>query len=72
MRSLKTNGLLIAFALALAGCASVPPAQPQPELTCPKPPAPPAWLMLPAPDLMKSLNGIISISEPGLKPPSGK
>ncbi|WP_442960286.1 Rz1 family lipoprotein, partial [Pseudoalteromonas sp. NZS37] len=39
---------------------------------CPKPPAPPAWLMQAAPDLLTPLNGIISVSEPGLKLPASK
>ena len=72
MHSLKTAAWPIACALVLAGCASVPPVPPQPPLTCPKPPAPAAWLMMPAPDLMKPLNGIISISEPGLKLPASR
>ncbi|PIJ08582.1 hypothetical protein BVV00_12045 [Serratia sp. OMLW3] len=40
--------------LAAAGCASTPHA---------RPPAPPAWLMQPPPDLLTPLNGIISPSE---------
>ncbi|UIN02458.1 Rz1 family lipoprotein [Yersinia ruckeri] len=31
--------------------------------SCPKPPAPPASLMMPAPDMMQNLNAIISVSE---------
>ncbi|WP_346010631.1 Rz1 family lipoprotein [Enterobacter sp. RHBSTW-00901] len=44
--------------LALNGCASQLPVQ-----ACVKPPAPPAWMMQPAPDLLTPLNGIISPSE---------
>ncbi|ELD8630358.1 Rz1 family lipoprotein, partial [Escherichia coli] len=32
---------------------------------CVKPPAPPAWIMQPAPDWQTPLNGIISSSENG-------
>ncbi|WP_226974968.1 Rz1 family lipoprotein [Yersinia pseudotuberculosis] len=44
--------------MALSGCSSTPHVQNQ----CPKPPAPPASLMMPAPDLLTPLNGIISVS----------
>lgn len=71
MPKLKTIVLLSACALASVGCASVQSA-PQPEMVCPKPPAPPAWMMQKAPDLMTPLNGIISVYEPGLKLPSVK
>ncbi|MEZ0583229.1 Rz1 family lipoprotein [Erwinia sp. 198] len=43
--------------LASAGCSSPPAA------TAPPRPAPSAWLMQPAPDLLTPLNGIISLSE---------
>uniref|UniRef100_UPI0035E3DEF4 Rz1 family lipoprotein n=1 Tax=Mixta calida TaxID=665913 RepID=UPI0035E3DEF4 len=43
--------------LASAGCSSTPDA-PRTER-----PAPPAWMMQPAPDLLTPLNGIISLSE---------
>ncbi|MBV4367916.1 Rz1 family lipoprotein [Erwinia sp. BNK-24-b] len=42
--------------LASAGCSSPPVVTAAPR------PAPPAWLMQPAPDLMTPLNGIISLS----------
>ncbi|MFK8345893.1 Rz1 family lipoprotein [Escherichia coli] len=45
------------FVLASVGCTSTPPA---PRVI---PPAPPAWMMQPAPDLLTPLNGIISPSE---------
>ncbi|MBZ3799278.1 Rz1 family lipoprotein [Leclercia adecarboxylata] len=35
-------------------------------------PAPPAWMMAPAPDLLTPLNEIISPSESGSKPPQSK
>ena len=35
------------------------------KLPCVKPPAPPAWIMQPAPDWQTPLNGIISSSENG-------
>ncbi|WP_369814413.1 lysis system o-spanin lipoprotein Rz1 [Erwinia sp. Leaf53] len=50
------------FALASVGCTSTPPAQ----RVAPPPPA--AWAMLPAPDLLSPLNGIISPSESGSAP----
>ncbi|MGE7403823.1 lysis system o-spanin lipoprotein Rz1, partial [Serratia bockelmannii] len=37
--------------MVLASCASPPHANP---------PSPPAWMMMPAPDLLTPLNGIIS------------
>nr|WP_320157394.1 Rz1 family lipoprotein [Klebsiella oxytoca] len=43
--------------LASVGCNSTPDA-PRTER-----PVPPAWMMLPAPDLLTPLNGIISPSE---------
>nr|WP_259150532.1 Rz1 family lipoprotein [Erwinia rhapontici] len=48
--------------LAASGCSSMPNARSNP------PPAPPAWMMLPAPDLLTPLNGIISPSESESKP----
>lgn len=71
MHALKTLALLTLCALVSVGCASAPHA-PQPELVCPKPPAPPAWLMAPAPDLMTPLNGIISVSGTASPQPSSK
>ncbi|MCA7779091.1 Rz1 family lipoprotein [Escherichia coli] len=47
--------------LVVSACGSMPVA-PQP---CVKPPAPPAWIMQPAPDWQTPLNGIISPSESG-------
>ncbi|MCF2385209.1 Rz1 family lipoprotein [Enterobacter hormaechei] len=44
--------------MALNGCAS-----PQPALECPKPPPPPAWMMQEPPNLLQTLDGIISITE---------
>ncbi|MCA7591454.1 Rz1 family lipoprotein [Enterobacter roggenkampii] len=43
--------------LALNGCAS-----PQPALECQKPPPPPAWMMQEPPNLLQTLDGIISIT----------
>ncbi|MCX2173783.1 Rz1 family lipoprotein [Serratia marcescens] len=40
--------------MALASCSSPP---------CAQLPAPPAWLMLPVPDLLTPMSGIISVSE---------
>ncbi|XTD40048.1 Rz1 family lipoprotein [Citrobacter murliniae] len=47
----------VALALVSVGCTSTP-SVPLTEL-----PAPAAWAMLPAPDLLTPLNGIISPSE---------
>ncbi|UIW10354.1 lysis protein [Flyfo siphovirus Tbat2_3] len=52
--------------LASVGCVSTPPA---PRV---KPPEPAAWAMLPAPDLMTTLNGIISVSEMESTPSQSK
>nr|WP_233446277.1 Rz1 family lipoprotein [Klebsiella oxytoca] len=52
--------------LAVSGCSSTPDA-PRTER-----PAPAAWAMLPAPDLMTPLNGIISPSESESSPSPGK
>ncbi|TPD93760.1 hypothetical protein FJP68_14630 [Pantoea vagans] len=43
--------------LAVADCSSMPPVGSNSPL------APPAWMMHPAPDLLRPLNGIISPSE---------
>ncbi|QLX42339.1 hypothetical protein HV135_10585 [Citrobacter sp. RHBSTW-00229] len=47
--------------LGVSGCKS-PPDAPRTER-----PAPPAWMMQPAPDLLTPLNGIISPSESELR-----
>ncbi|HGX3166968.1 TPA: Rz1 family lipoprotein [Escherichia coli] len=47
--------------LVVSACVSTPPVQ----VPCVKPPAPPAWIMQPAPDWQTPLNGIISSSENG-------
>ncbi|EFV9119852.1 TPA: hypothetical protein GEV45_17140 [Escherichia coli] len=44
----------VVFALASVGCTSTP------DVPRMERPAPAAWAMLPAPDLMTPLNGIIS------------
>ena len=48
---------VLALTLVLSGCASRPVVQ-----SCPKPPPPPESLMQPAPNMMQSLNAIISVS----------
>lgn len=57
MRNLSLMICSVALALASAGCASTQNV-PRTER-----PAPAAWAMLPAPDLLAPLNGIISPSE---------
>ncbi|OQP32373.1 hypothetical protein B2J69_13960 [Pantoea latae] len=56
--------LLSSFTMTLllvaSGCTSKPAVQPCQRV---KPPAPAAWMMQPAPDLISPLNGIISLSE---------
>ncbi len=51
--------------LASAGCSS---AQNVPRT---ERPSPAAWAMLPAPDLLTPLNGIIGVSEPESPPSQG-
>ncbi|ENZ7743145.1 lysis system o-spanin lipoprotein Rz1 [Klebsiella pneumoniae] len=48
--------------LAVSGCSSTP------DVPRKERPAPPAWMMQPAPDLLTPLNGIISSSESESKP----
>ncbi|MFW2576506.1 Rz1 family lipoprotein [Serratia nevei] len=63
MRKARLLICSVMLPLALASCASPPHANP---------PSPPAWMMLPAPDLLTPLNGIISVSESESKPPAAK
>lgn len=63
MRRLRLIAFLMMSLLAVAGCAS---RQSVPE--CPPPPAPPAWTMQEAPDLLTPLNGIIGVSESESEP----
>ncbi|RJX81592.1 hypothetical protein D3M70_08880 [Pseudomonas sp. LS-2] len=51
--------------MALAGCASQAPAQLVPvAATCPKPPAPPAWVMQVPSSSLQQLDDLFSISAP--------
>ncbi|APP34752.1 hypothetical protein BB751_09675 [Klebsiella pneumoniae] len=61
--SISLNVMLL---LASVGCSSTPDA-PRAER-----PAPAAWAMLPVPDLLTPLNGIISPSESESSPSPGK
>ncbi|MCZ9122357.1 Rz1 family lipoprotein [Escherichia albertii] len=61
MRKLKMKLCALMLPLVVSACGSMPVA-PQP---CVRPPAPPAWIMQPAPDWQTSLSGIISPSENG-------
>ncbi|AXZ44170.1 TPA: Rz1 family lipoprotein [Escherichia coli] len=63
MRKLKMMLCVMILPLVVVGCASEQSVQP-----CVKPPAPPAWMMQPAPDLLTPLNGIISPSESESQP----
>ncbi|EKS1132230.1 TPA: Rz1 family lipoprotein [Escherichia coli] len=59
MRKLKMKLCALMLPLVAAACASTPSACPPQTKT----PAPPAWIMQPAPDWQTPLNGIISPSE---------
>ncbi|EEU4594867.1 hypothetical protein CHZ62_005338 [Escherichia coli] len=61
MRELKMKLCVLMLPLVVSACASTPTVQ----APCVKPPAPPAWIMQPAPDWQTPLNGIISSSENG-------
>ncbi|EDM5878605.1 hypothetical protein CT546_08465 [Salmonella enterica subsp. enterica serovar Montevideo] len=56
------NSFSVMLLLALSGCSS-----PLVARECNQRPLPPAWMMLPPPDLLTPLNGIISPSERELK-----
>nr|WP_148724564.1 Rz1 family lipoprotein [Escherichia coli] len=60
MRKLKMMLCMMMLPLVVVGCTSK-----QSVSQCVKPPAPPAWIMQPAPDWQTPLNGIISSSERG-------
>ncbi|WZB76915.1 Rz1 family lipoprotein [Achromobacter insuavis] len=64
MRRFKTMACGLMLMLGASGCTSVPPAPP-PAVECPKPAPPPAWIMVPAPNLIPLLDRIISPSGPG-------
>ncbi|MCO7361032.1 Rz1 family lipoprotein [Enterobacter mori] len=57
MRNLSLKICSVALALVGVGCTSTPDVQRTER------PAPPAWMMQPAPDLLTPLSGIISPSE---------
>ncbi|MDN4569112.1 Rz1 family lipoprotein [Enterobacter hormaechei] len=57
MRNLSLKICSVALALVSVGCTSTP------DVPRTDRPAPAAWAMLPAPDLLSPLNGIISPSE---------
>ncbi|UGV23818.1 Rz1 protein [Hafnia phage Pocitis76] len=57
MQKVKLTVCVLTLVTVLSGCASRPVVQ-----SCPKPPPPPASLMQSAPDMMQSLNAIISVS----------
>ncbi|RJX83509.1 hypothetical protein D3M70_00335 [Pseudomonas sp. LS-2] len=60
---LKTNLYAALLLTALAGCASQAPAQLVPvTATCPKPPAPPAWVMQAPSNSVEKLDKLFSIS----------
>lgn len=55
----RDNARSAMLPLVVSACGSTPPACPSQT----KPPAPPAWIMQPAPDWQTQLNGIISLSK---------
>lgn len=57
---MKRTAFVIASALALSACSSLPSA---PPVICPKPPAPPAWILEPGPSLLPLLDRLILPSE---------
>ncbi|HCC80364.1 MAG TPA: hypothetical protein DEQ25_03290 [Methylophaga sp.] len=57
----KTTSFVLMLMLAVSGCASTPHVQPV-AIDCPKPAPVPAWIMEPPPDLQKTLNRLITIS----------
>ena len=64
---MKRTVYVIALALALPACSSLPSAPPLPY--CPKPPAPPAWILEPEPSLILKLDRLISPYETASTPP---
>ncbi|HCN5210836.1 TPA: Rz1 family lipoprotein [Escherichia coli] len=62
MQKLISISLSAMLLLANVGCSSTP------IVSRVERPAPPAWLMAPAPDLLSPLNGIITPSEQESKP----
>ncbi|HAX5209019.1 TPA: hypothetical protein JZG45_003869 [Escherichia coli] len=61
MRELKMKLCVLMLPVVVSACASTPSVCP-PQT---KPPAPPAWIMQPAPDWQTLLNEIILPSESG-------
>ncbi len=61
VQKLKMKACGLTLMLAAGGCKSMPPALP-PAGECPRPEAPPAWVMEPAPNLILLLDRIISPS----------
>nr|WP_143192618.1 Rz1 family lipoprotein [Escherichia sp. 20412-1] len=63
MRELKMKLCALTLPLVAAACGSTLPVCPPQTRPQTRPPAPPAWVMQPAPDWQTPLNGIISPSE---------
>ncbi|MBE3510121.1 hypothetical protein IM300_00340 [Enterobacter cloacae complex sp. I2] len=64
MHKIRLTLLSVMLPMALSCCGSTPVAPPCQRV---KPPAPPAWMMEPAPDLLQPLNEIITPSESASK-----
>lgn len=64
MHMLNLKNCALIWLLAVAGCSSTPSVCPPQRVI----PPPPAQLMQPPPDLLRTLNGIISVSEPTPEP----
>ncbi|EHL5742515.1 Rz1 family lipoprotein [Escherichia coli] len=59
MRELKMKLFVLMLPLVVSACGSTPPAQ----VPCVKPPAPPAWAMMPASNSLQLLDETFSVSE---------
>ncbi|EIE6219602.1 Rz1 family lipoprotein [Escherichia coli] len=59
MRELKMKLCVLMLPLVVSACGSMPPA----PVPCVKPPAPPAWAMMPASNSLQLLDETFSVSE---------
>ncbi|MCV2911776.1 Rz1 family lipoprotein [Escherichia coli] len=59
MRELKMKLCVLMLPLVVSACGSTPPA----PVPCVKPPAPPAWIMMPPSNSLRLLDETFSVSE---------
>ncbi|EMK7641394.1 Rz1 family lipoprotein [Escherichia coli] len=59
MRELKMKLCVLMLPLVVSACGSTPPA----PVPCVKPPAPPAWAMMPPSNTLRLLDETFSVSE---------